>query len=159
VLEEKISCSPVFDQSPVDPKEVFDRLSGLSESVTRYIADTPALLAVRIGRGDSVMFEGAQGTLLDIDHGTFPYVTSSHTVAGCAATGSGVGPTAIDAVYGISKHTPRASAAVPSRRSCLTRSGSACRKRGPSSAPPPAESAAVDGLTRWPPGAPSGSTR
>jgi adenylosuccinate synthase len=104
VLEEKnFLLTRYFDQSPVDPKEVFDHLAALSENITRYIADTPALLAARIGRGASVMFEGAQGTLLDIDHGTFPYVTSSHTVAGCAATGSGVGPTAIDAVYGISK--------------------------------------------------------
>ena len=104
VLEEKnFLLTRYFDQSPVDPKEVFDHLAALSESITRYIADTPALLAAHIGRGASVMFEGAQGTLLDIDHGTFPYVTSSHTVAGCAATGSGVGPTAINAVYGISK--------------------------------------------------------
>jgi adenylosuccinate synthase len=103
LAEKNFLLTRYFDQPPVNPQEVLDLLAALSERITRYITDTPALLASRIGRGDSVMFEGAQGTLLDIDHGTFPYVTSSHTVAGCAATGSGVGPTAINAVYGISK--------------------------------------------------------
>jgi adenylosuccinate synthase len=103
LTEKNFLLTRYFDQSPVNPQEVFDRLTALSEKITRYIADTPALLASRIAGGASVMFEGAQGTLLDIDHGTFPYVTSSHTVAGCAATGAGVGPTAINAVYGISK--------------------------------------------------------
>ncbi|MBN2223431.1 MAG: adenylosuccinate synthase [Deltaproteobacteria bacterium] len=103
LAERNFLLTRYFDQSPVDPREVFDRLMALSEKITQYIADIPAILASRIARGASVMFEGAQGTLLDIDHGTFPYVTSSHTVAGCAATGAGIGPTMIDAVYGISK--------------------------------------------------------
>jgi len=103
LAEKNFLLTRYFNQSPADPGQVFDHLAALSEKIVRYIADTPALLSYRIARGASVMFEGAQGTLLDIDHGTFPYVTSSHTVAGCAATGAGIGPTAIDAVYGISK--------------------------------------------------------
>lgn len=103
LAERNFLLTRYFNQSPVSPQEVFDRLMILSEKITRYIADTPALLASRIAQGASVMFEGAQGTLLDIDHGTFPYVTSSHTVAGCASTGAGIGPTMINAVYGISK--------------------------------------------------------
>jgi adenylosuccinate synthase len=103
-LEEKnFLLSRLYGESPLDPSEVFDRLAALSDKVVRYVTNTPALLASRIAGGASVMFEGAQGTLLDIDHGTFPYVTSSATVAGCAATGAGIGPTTIDAVYGISK--------------------------------------------------------
>ena len=103
LAEKNFLLTRYFEQPPVDAGEVFDHLISLSERLSRYIADTPALLSSRIAGGASVMFEGAQGTLLDIDHGTFPYVTSSHTVAGCAATGSGIGPTAIGAVYGISK--------------------------------------------------------
>jgi adenylosuccinate synthase len=103
LAEKNFLLTRYFEQAPVDPVETFEVLMALSEKIVRYIADTPALLASRIRQGASVMFEGAQGTLLDIDHGTFPYVTSSHTVAGCAATGGGIGPTMIDAVYGISK--------------------------------------------------------
>jgi adenylosuccinate synthase len=68
-----------------------------------YICDTSLLLARALKAGKRVLFEGAQGTLLDVDHGTYPYVTSSNCVAGNAATGSVVGPTAIDAVLGVAK--------------------------------------------------------
>ena len=67
------------------------------------VADVPAILADMRRQGDKLMFEGAQGTLLDIDHGTYPYVTSSNTTAGGVATGAGVGPRHIDYVLGISK--------------------------------------------------------
>src|SRR5207302_7546526 len=65
--------------------------------------DCSAQLAHEVERGRAVLFEGAQGTLLDIDHGTYPYVTSSNTVAGNAAVGSGLGPTCIHSVIGITK--------------------------------------------------------
>src|SRR5262249_12278232 len=69
----------------------------------RYLRD-PGRRVHRAGRrGKSVLFEGAQGTLLDLDHGTYPYVTSSSTIAGGACTGLGIGPTHIDAVVGIAK--------------------------------------------------------
>ena len=67
------------------------------------MAETAQLLNEAVREGKSILFEGAQGTLLDIDHGTYPYVTSSSCCAGGAATGSGVGPTAIDRVLGIQK--------------------------------------------------------
>ncbi len=158
LAEKNFLLTRYFEQPPVDPVETFDALMALSEKIVRYIADTPALLASRINQGASVMFEGAQGTLLDIDHGTFPYVTSSHTVSGCAATGGGVGPTMIDAVYGISKAYTTRVGGGPFPTELFDESGSACRKRGRSSEPPPDESAAAAGLTRWPPAAPSGST-
>ncbi len=68
-----------------------------------YVGDASASVAHEVERGRAVLFEGAQGTLLDIDHGTYPYVTSSNTVAGNAAVGAGLGPTAIDSVIGITK--------------------------------------------------------
>ena len=75
----------------------------LGERMRPYVGDASEVLAHEIGKGRAVLFEGAQGTLLDIDHGTYPYVTSSNTVAGNAAVGSGLGPTAIDSVIGITK--------------------------------------------------------
>src|SRR4029077_8651699 len=67
------------------------------------VADTAALLNDAIRNGESVMFEGAQGTMLDIDHGTYPFVTSSSATSGGAVTGTGVAPTAISTVVGVTK--------------------------------------------------------
>ena len=104
VLSEKnFYLKEFLDADPFDFNEVYDSIMSYGDRITKYIKNTSKILNDRIKGGASVMFEGAQGTLLDIDHGTFPYVTSSHTVAGCAATGSGIGPSVIDAVYGISK--------------------------------------------------------
>jgi adenylosuccinate synthase len=75
----------------------------LGERMEPYVGDASASVAHEVERGRAVLFEGAQGTLLDIDHGTYPYVTSSNTVAGNAAVGAGLGPTAIDSVIGITK--------------------------------------------------------
>jgi adenylosuccinate synthase len=69
----------------------------------QYITDTPPLVWNTLDQGGLVVFEGAQGTLLDIDHGTYPFVTSSNPVAGAACVGAGVGPTAIDEVWGVAK--------------------------------------------------------
>ncbi len=77
--------------------------AALGRRLARHAGDTSLWLHQAIRDGKSLLFEGAQGTLLDVDHGTYPFVTSSNTVAGNAATGSGVGPTEIDAVIGIAK--------------------------------------------------------
>lgn len=76
---------------------------GYAERLKAYIADTGDVLNDAIAAGRRVLFEGAQGTLLDVDHGTYPFVTSSSATAGGAATGSGVGPTRIDRVMGVAK--------------------------------------------------------
>src|SRR5207237_9655181 len=68
-----------------------------------FVGDCSLFLSEQVRKGSRVLFEGAQGTLLDVDHGTYPYVTSSNCVAGNAAVGSGLGPTAIDRVMGITK--------------------------------------------------------
>ncbi len=76
---------------------------GLGERMRPFVGDASEVLSHEVARGRAVLFEGAQGTLLDIDHGTYPYVTSSNTVAGNAAVGAGLGPTAIHSVVGITK--------------------------------------------------------
>lgn len=84
-------------------QELEDWAKPLAEKLAPYVVDTPALLHEAIENEESILFEGAQGTFLDIDHGTYPYVTSSNTVSGAACSGSGVGPTHIQAVVGIAK--------------------------------------------------------
>src|SRR6202165_5290170 len=75
----------------------------LGERMRPYVGDASEVLSHEVAKGRAVLFEGAQGTLLDIDHGTYPYVTSSNTVAGNAAVGAGLGPTCIDSVIGLTK--------------------------------------------------------
>jgi adenylosuccinate synthase len=89
--------------SEIEPKALKDSLTAIAPKVLPYMATVWALLDSKRREGKRILFEGAQGTLLDVDHGTYPYVTSSNTVAGQAASGSGVGPGAIDYVLGICK--------------------------------------------------------
>ncbi|MHC4946534.1 MAG: adenylosuccinate synthase, partial [Planctomycetota bacterium] len=86
-----------------DEQEIFESTLALVERFRDFVTDTGELLQKAIASGRSILFEGAQGSHLDVDHGTYPYVTSSSTGAGGACTGSGVGPDAIDAVIGVSK--------------------------------------------------------
>jgi adenylosuccinate synthase len=88
---------------PVDANQVADQALALGEKIAPMVADTPRLLAQAMARGDNLLFEGAQGALLDVDHGTYPYVTSSNCVAGAAAAGAGVPPSALHYVLGITK--------------------------------------------------------
>ncbi len=83
--------------------EVMDKLRPVSERVVPLLAETSKLVELAVREGRRVLFEGAQGTLLDGDHGTYPFVTSSHATAGGACTGSGVGPSRIDTVIGLAK--------------------------------------------------------
>ena len=92
-----------FKESAVDFQETLDALLGYAEIIRPMVADVTELLRLHLQRGDNVLFEGAQGALLDVDHGTYPYVTSSNTTAGGAATGTGVGPRELDYVLGIVK--------------------------------------------------------
>ena len=87
----------------LDPEKMFDEYAAAAEQVRPFVADTGRLLNKILAEGGSVMFEGAQGTMLDIDHGTYPFVTSSSATAGGAATGTGVGPTAIGTVISVTK--------------------------------------------------------
>jgi adenylosuccinate synthase len=87
----------------IKPAEVYEPLAAVAPQVLPYMDTVWSLLDARRREGKRILFEGAQGALLDIDHGTYPYVTSSNTVAAQAATGSGLGPSAIDYVLGICK--------------------------------------------------------
>jgi adenylosuccinate synthase len=87
----------------VAPQSVYDSLAALAPRVLRFMDSVWSLLDGKRREGKRILFEGAQGALLDVDHGTYPYVTSSNTVAAQAATGSGLGPSAIDYVLGICK--------------------------------------------------------
>jgi adenylosuccinate synthase len=88
---------------PLDVDQVADETLALAPRVTPMIADVPALLAESMARGENLLFEGAQGALLDVDHGTYPFVTSSNCLAGAASAGAGVGPQSLHRVLGIVK--------------------------------------------------------
>ncbi|HKW81500.1 MAG TPA: adenylosuccinate synthase [Casimicrobiaceae bacterium] len=92
-----------FKRDAVRYQATLDSALALSPAISPMIGDVAALLQDARRRGDSLLFEGAHGTLLDIDHGTYPYVTSSNCVAGAAASGSGIGPQLLDYVLGIVK--------------------------------------------------------
>ncbi len=93
----------LYNRREIDPDEVSDRLLSHAEELRPYVVDAAHLLNSALDDGKVVLFEGAQATHLDVDHGTYPYVTSSNPTAGGACTGSGVGPTRIDKVVGIAK--------------------------------------------------------
>ncbi|HEY3626571.1 MAG TPA: adenylosuccinate synthase [Terracidiphilus sp.] len=93
----------LFGTDPLDPAKMYGEYAAAAEEIRPFVADTGRLLNSILRDGGSVMFEGAQGTMLDIDHGTYPFVTSSSATAGGAATGTGVGPTAIGTVIAVTK--------------------------------------------------------
>src|SRR6478609_7046436 len=93
----------IYNRKALDPAEVLDTLLTESEGFKHRIADTRYLLNAALEKGETVLLEGSQGTLLDVDHGTYPFVTSSNPTAGGAAVGSGIGPTRITTVLGILK--------------------------------------------------------
>jgi adenylosuccinate synthase len=101
--EKNTIARALFGTEPLDPKSIYEEYARAAEQVAPFVTDTGALLNDALRAGESVMFEGAQGTLLDIDHGTYPFVTSSSATAGGAATGTGVGPTNIGTVIGVTK--------------------------------------------------------
>ena len=92
-----------YQQEGVDRRAVLETYSGYAEKLKNYVADISIAVNQAIDQGKKVLFEGAQGTLLDIDYGTYPYVTSSNPIAGSACISAGVGPTKIGKVLGIQK--------------------------------------------------------
>ena len=93
----------VFNRRSVTVDEIVEDLLRFADRVRPMVADTSVLLCEALDRGEVVVFEGGQATMLDIDHGTYPFVTSSSATAGGAATGSGVGPNRLDRIVGIAK--------------------------------------------------------
>jgi adenylosuccinate synthase len=103
VAEKNRIASALFGGAALDPVALADQYLEVAQHVVPFLADVSAYLNAEIDRGKRVLFEGAQGTLLDLDHGTYPFVTSSSASAGGACTGTGVGPTRIQSVVGVSK--------------------------------------------------------
>jgi adenylosuccinate synthase len=101
--EKNTIAHALFGTEPLDPRQMYEEYSRYAEQIAPFVADTAVLLNKAIDEGQNVMFEGAQGALLDIDHGTYPFVTSSNCTAGGAVTGTGVGPTRIGTVIGVTK--------------------------------------------------------
>ena len=93
----------VYNRRAVDVNQIVEELLSYADKLKPYLANTSLLLYEALQRGENVLLEGGQGTLIDVDHGTYPFVTSSNPTAGGAATGSGIGPTKITRVIGIVK--------------------------------------------------------
>jgi adenylosuccinate synthase len=103
LAEKNIWLERVYEVEPFDLEEVATRYEGYARRLRPFVADTSLLVDRALRDGKDVLFEGAQATLLDLDHGTYPFVTSSSTVAANAAGGIGIGPTRIDRVIGVAK--------------------------------------------------------
>src|SRR5829696_1775329 len=103
LAEKNVWLERVYETDPFDLEEVAARYQGYADRLRPYVGDASLLVDRALRNGEDVLFEGAQGTLLDLDHGTYPFVTSSTPVASGAATGIGIGPTRIDRVIGVAK--------------------------------------------------------
>ena len=131
VLEEKnLILQQLLGEAPFSFEEIHQEYMGYAETLRKYAADTSLLLHQDIKAGKSILFEGAQGTLLDVDHGTYPYVTSSSTCSGGACTGSGVSPREIHEVIGISKAYATRVGSGPFPTELLEETGEELRKAG-----------------------------
>jgi len=103
LVEKNFILEQFLGETPCSFAEIFDEYQGYAEILRRYVADTALILNKDLKAGKKALFEGAQGTLLDVDHGTYPFVTSSSTCSGGACTGAGVSPREINEIIGISK--------------------------------------------------------
>jgi adenylosuccinate synthase len=101
--EKNTIAHALFNSEPLDPDKMYQEYAEAAARIAPLVCDAAVLLNKALAEGESVLFEGAQGTMLDIDHGTYPFVTSSSATSGGAVIGTGVAPTAIDTVIGITK--------------------------------------------------------
>ncbi|GAA4865835.1 adenylosuccinate synthase [Saccharopolyspora cebuensis] len=120
----------VYNRRALDVDEVVDTVLGQAERFASRIADTKLEINQALERGETVLLEGSQGTLLDVDHGTYPFVTSSNPTAGGASAGSGIGPTRINAVIGILKAYTTRVGAGPFPTELTDEAGENLRKQG-----------------------------
>jgi adenylosuccinate synthase len=103
VHEKNMIAHALFNSEPLDADKMYTEYAQAAEKIAPFVCDTAVLLNQALNQGESILFEGAQGTMLDIDHGTYPFVTSSSATSGGAVIGTGVAPNAINSVIGISK--------------------------------------------------------
>jgi adenylosuccinate synthase len=130
LAEKNVLLTKVYGAEPLDADAILAEYTPYAEGLRPYVHDTAALVSKAATSGGGVIFEGAQGTLLDLDLGTYPFVTSSHPIAGGACIGTGVGPTQIDGVIGVAKsYTTRVGSGVfPTE--LLDSTGEYIRERG-----------------------------
>jgi adenylosuccinate synthase len=114
----------------IDPEPICEHYARYGEQIRPFVVDTSVMLNDLIRSGKSVLFEGAQGTLLDVDHGTFPFVTSSSAAAGGVATGLGISPKLVQSVIGVSKAYTTRVGAGPFPTESLEQQGETLRSRG-----------------------------
>jgi adenylosuccinate synthase len=128
--EKNTIAHALFNSEPLDPDKMYTDYAEIANRVAPFVTDTALLLNRAIANGESVMFEGAQGTMLDIDHGTYPFVTSSSATSGGAVTGTGVPPTAINQVVGVTKAYCTRVGGGPFPTELKDEVGEALRKKG-----------------------------
>jgi len=120
----------VFGAEPLNEMAIYNEYSEYGEKIAPFVADTTKILFEAASECARIVFEGAHGSLLDIDHGTYPFVTSSHCVAGGATVGTGVGPTMIDRVIGVSKAYTTRVGEGPMPTELFDDTGNRIRERG-----------------------------
>jgi adenylosuccinate synthase len=131
LIEDQCTRARAFGiDDAIDASAVAGRYAEAAERIRPLVCDTPRLLAQAMAAGKNLLFEGAQGTMLDLDHGTYPFVTSSSASAGGACTGAGVPPTKIDAIIGISKAYTTRVGGGPFPSEALDAAGGLIRVRG-----------------------------
>ncbi|AGJ55842.1 adenylosuccinate synthase [Streptomyces sp. FT05W] len=139
ILEQKVEAAleqknqllaKVFNRRAIESGKIVEEMLQYAEQIKPFVADTTLILNNAIDEGKVVLFEGGQGTLLDVDHGTYPFVTSSNPTAGGACTGAGVGPTKISRVIGILKAYTTRVGAGPFPTELLDEDGEALRRIG-----------------------------
>ena len=103
VEEKNQLLTKIYGRNPMDPNEIINEFKNYKEIINNHVKDTSLMISNAIKEGKNILFEGAQGTLLDIDHGTYPFVTSSNTSSANAAIGSGIGPLNLNKIVGVTK--------------------------------------------------------
>ena len=128
--EKNFYLSQFCNAQPLDPEDIIDRYQGYAARLAPHVTNVSITIFNAIGQGSQVLFEGAQGTHLDIDHGTYPFVTSSNTVAGNACAGAGIGPREISGVIGVVKAYTTRVGAGPFASELLDEIGDRIQEKG-----------------------------
>jgi adenylosuccinate synthase len=130
VYEKNMIAHALFNSEPLDADKMYAEYARAAEKIAPFVCDTAVLLNQALNHGESILFEGAQGTMLDIDHGTYPFVTSSSATSGGAVIGTGVAPNAINSVIGITKAYCTRVGEGPFPTEDASEAGNNLRKRG-----------------------------
>ncbi len=130
IAEKNKILTAIYGAEPFDYATVLAQYNEYAKQLAPYVTDTATLLHQSVAKGEKIMFEGAQATFLDLDHGTYPYVTSSNPIAGGVSTGAGVGPKAITTVVGVVKAYSTRVGEGPFATELLNETGDHIRQRG-----------------------------